>query len=261
MNNDEAIQQRFSESADLYAKSGVHADPEDLRRMTDAAQLTGRERVLDLGTGTAHAALAFAPQVAEVVGLDLTQDMLRQGAKLARERGIENLELKLGNAEAIPFDDESFDLVVARQCPHHFADVALAVSEASRVLRVGGHLLILDSISLPNPKLDTFMNSVEILRDPSHVRNYNMAEWRRFFEAANLEVNLQEDWLLRLEFGDWIRRGGTSPTAVAQLRAMLMGAHSELQSAYEIDVIRCDFGLPVGITRGTKKSPLRATAG
>ncbi len=258
MDNDQAIQNRFGEAADLYAASGVHSDPEDLRRMTKAVSLSGRERVLDLGTGTAHTALAFAPLVAEVVGLDLTEAMLQAGARLARERGIDNLDLRQGNAESIPFDDASFDLVVARQCPHHFADVARAVREAARVLRPGGELLIVDSISLPNPKLDTFMNAVEILRDPSHVRNYNLREWKAFYEMAGLSVSLQEDWLLRLEFEDWIHRGGTAPAAVAQLRAMLLEAPSEVKAAYAIDIsteaamANYDFCLPVGFTQGRK---------
>ncbi|MEO1934383.1 MAG: methyltransferase domain-containing protein [Myxococcales bacterium] len=253
MDNNQVIQNRFGESADLYAKSGVHSDPDDLRRMTAAAQLVGNERVLDLGTGTAHTALAFAPLVADVVGLDLTQEMLDAGGRLARERGIDNLDLKLGDAEAIPFENESFDLVVARQCPHHFADVALAVREAARVLRPGGRLLILDSISLPNAKLDTFMNAVEILRDPSHVRNYSLAQWKSFFEDAGIVVRVQHDWLLRLEFEDWTKRGGTAAPAVAQLRAMLSSdAPSEVLEAYAIDRVSHDFGLPVGLTEGQK---------
>jgi ubiquinone/menaquinone biosynthesis C-methylase UbiE len=254
MDNNQTIQNRFGESADLYAKSGVHSDPDDLRRMTEAAQLTGNERVLDLGTGTAHTALAFAPLVASVVGLDLTQEMLDAGARLAKERGVVNLVLEKGNAEAIPFEDESFDLVVARQCPHHFANVALAVREAARVLRPGGRLLILDSISLPNAKLDTFMNAVEILRDPSHVRNYSLVEWKRFFEDAEIVVTKQHDWLLRLEFEDWTRRGGTAAPALAQLRTMLGDASSEVLAAYAIDPVRHDFGLPVGLTEGHKPS-------
>jgi ubiquinone/menaquinone biosynthesis C-methylase UbiE len=252
MDNDQAIQNRFGESAHLYATSGVHSDPEDLRRMTAAAELVGSERVLDLGTGTAHTALAFAPLVAEVVGLDLTEEMLRAGARLAGERGVENLELRQGNAESIPFEDGTFDLVVARQCPHHFANVALAVREAARVLRPGGQLLIVDSISKPNPKLDTFMNAVEILRDPSHVRNYSLREWKRFFEVAGLVVTGQEDWLLRIEFEDWIHRGGTAAPAVAQLRSMLADAPSEVHEAYAIDPKTHDFGLPVGFTQGRK---------
>ncbi len=254
MDNDQAIQNRFGESAALYATSGVHSDPEDLRRMTQAVELAGDERVLDLGTGTAHTALAFAPLVAEVIGLDLTEEMLQAGARLAAERGIENLDLQLGNAQSIPFQDEHFDLVVARQCPHHFADVALAVREASRVLRPGGQLLILDSISKPDPKLDTFMNAVEILRDPSHVRNYSLQQWKAFFEEADLVVTRQEDWLLRIEFDDWIHRGGTAQPAIAQLRSMLGDAPTEVRTAYEIDVATHDFGLPVGLTQGHKPS-------
>ncbi len=253
MDNDASVKRRFGESAALYAQSGVHATGTDFERMLHAAELEGSERVLDLGTGTAHTALAFAPHVAEVVGLDLTQAMLDAGARLAQERGVENLRLQQGNAQDIPFGAASFDLVMARQCPHHFTDPGKAVREAARVLEPGGKLLILDSISLPDPKLDTFMNAVEILRDPSHVRNHSLAQWRAMFEEAGLSVTDQDDWLLRLEFEDWIKRGGTPETAVAQLRAMFESAPSECRRAYEIDTSRSyDFSLPVGITVATR---------
>lgn len=250
MDNDQAVRDRFSASANLYAASGVHSTGPDFDRMIAAARLRGSERVLDLGTGTAHTALAFAPHVREVVGLDLTAEMLEAGSRLAKERGVENLELRQGAAEALPFADGEFDVVCARQCPHHFRDLPKAVSEAARVLQPGGTLLVVDSISLPDPKLDTFMNAVEILRDPSHVRNYSLREWREMSEGAGLAVEEQADWLLPLEFEDWIRRGGTPPTAVAQLRAMFDQAPDEVRHAYEIHAPSSyDFSLPVGLTR------------
>ena len=180
--------------------------------------------------------------------------MLQAGARLAAERRIENIDLRLGNAQSIPFEDESFDLVVARQCPHHFADVALAIREAARVLRPGGQLLIVDSISKPDPKLDTFMNAVEILRDPSHVRNYSLRQWKDFFESAGLVITRQTDWLLRIEFDAWIQRGGTALPAVKQLRAMLSDAPAEVREAYAIDASTHDFGLPIGFTQGHRPS-------
>jgi len=253
MDINDAIRRRFGESATLYAASRVHSTGPDLQRMIEAADLRGHERVLDVGSGPAHTGLAFAPLVAEVVALDLTEPMLEAAAKLASERGIENLSLQQGAAEAMPFADASFDLVVARQCPHHFRDPAQAVREAARVLKPASMLLILDSISPPDPQLDTFINAVEVLRDPSHVRNHNQLQWRGMFEAAGFAVRNQDDWLLRLDFEDWIHRGGTPPTAVAQLRAMFDGATTEIRAAFEIDAPQAyDFSLPVGLTEGRR---------
>ncbi|MCP4005954.1 MAG: methyltransferase domain-containing protein [bacterium] len=250
MDINQSIQKRFGEAANQYAVAGVLSTGPDFERLIQAAELKGHERVLDLATGTAHTALAFAPHVQEVVGLDLTQAMLEAAANLARERGVDNLILQKGLAEALPFPDACFDLVVARQGPHHFRAIGKAICEAARVLKPGGIFAVIDSISLDDPLLDTFMNAVEILRDSSHVRNHNLAQWRGFCEVAGMRVEAQDAWRVRLEFDDWLERGGTSPTASAQLRQMFDTATAEVREAYEIDTPRSyDFSLPVGLTK------------
>ena len=72
MDQGDAIQRQFGAAAERYTASTFHQRSPDLRLMVDAASLCGDERVLDIGTGTGHTAVAFAPRVAEVVGIDLT---------------------------------------------------------------------------------------------------------------------------------------------------------------------------------------------
>ena len=95
MDRNQSIQQQFGAAADRYRVSRYHQGAPDLDAMQAAVELRGDEAVLDVGTGTGHTALAFAPRVAEVVGLDLTPAMLEQARGLAAERGIGNVRLTL----------------------------------------------------------------------------------------------------------------------------------------------------------------------
>ena len=72
------VRDQFGPAAARYAVSDVHVGGPDLTAMLRAVALTGRERLLDVGTGAGHTALAFAPRVTEVVALDLTEAMLEQ---------------------------------------------------------------------------------------------------------------------------------------------------------------------------------------
>lgn len=111
-------QVRFGAAAERYLRDPIHVEGE-LRRMVELARLTGAERVLDVATGGGHTALAFAPHVGEVVGLDLTRAMLEAAAKFVAAQGGANVSFRLGDAEDIPFRHGEFDLVTARYAPSH----------------------------------------------------------------------------------------------------------------------------------------------
>ena len=103
----QAVESHFSPVAAKYASSVVHAQGDELEMMLDLAAVIGSERVLDAGCGPGHTALTFAPHVAEVVGVDLSDAMLAQGRQLAAERSLTNVEFREGDVEALPVEDGS----------------------------------------------------------------------------------------------------------------------------------------------------------
>ena len=80
-------------------------------------------QALDVATGAGHTAAAFAPHVTRVIASDLTAEMLVEAAKLAKGKGLANMETAPADAEALPFEDARFDLVTCRIAPHHFPDI------------------------------------------------------------------------------------------------------------------------------------------
>src|SRR3981081_4425917 len=78
--------------------------------------------VLEVACGAAHVAETAASSVRQVVGVDLTPELLDLRTARMREAGIENVLLQEGNAEVLPFVDRSFDVVFCRSSLHHFED-------------------------------------------------------------------------------------------------------------------------------------------
>jgi ubiquinone/menaquinone biosynthesis C-methylase UbiE len=131
--------------------------------------------VLDVACGAAHAAEVVAPHVRQVVGLDLTPALLALGAARLDDAGIRNVLLQEGNAGALPFADDSFDLVFCRTALHHFPDPAPPVVEMARVCRPGGRVVVADMIA-PSADVRDAFDAVHRKMDPSHVRALLEAE-------------------------------------------------------------------------------------
>ena len=248
-----AIQRQFGPAAARYASSPVHAGGPDLDALVAAANLTGRERVLDVGCGAGHTALACAPRAALVVALDLTLAMLETARSLAAERGLDNLRFERGDAADLPFADASFDLVTSRLCAHHYAAPARSVLEAARVLRPGGAFLLVDSVAPEDPLLDTYLNAIEVLRDPSHVRDHTVAQWGALFRAAGLACDVAGRFSMRIDFEPWIERLATPPSATAAIGALLDAAPDLVRALLEVRG-RGDysFSMLIALLRGRK---------
>jgi SAM-dependent methyltransferase len=231
----EAIRNQFGASADAYVTSAVHKQASDLERARALIELRGDERLLDIATGGGHTALFFAPYVREVVATDLTPAMLAAAERYITEQGVANVRFEQADAEALPFGDEEFEIVTCRVAPHHFGDVRKFVREVARVLRPGGQFLLIDTIAPEDPALDRFINDIELLRDPTHARDYTESEWRAFCVDAGLHVLHTDVTPKAIPFDDWCTRARVAPETRDELVRRLLAASPEATAHFMIE--------------------------
>lgn len=244
-----AVQQQFHQVAANYRTSSVHARGVDLAEMVAAAQPRGHERVLDAGCGTGHTALTFAPHVASVIGVDFTGAMLDQARRLADERGLHNVDFRLGDVEQLPFARSEFDLVVSRYSAHHWPHPQRALAEFRRVLRPGGRLILSDIVSFDSFVIDTFVQAIELLRDPSHVRDHTVDQWLTMCAAAGFTAEVVFTWDVRLDFADWLARMQTPSHHSAAIESLFDSAPAETQAAFKLEADH-SFTLTGALIRG-----------
>jgi demethylmenaquinone methyltransferase/2-methoxy-6-polyprenyl-1,4-benzoquinol methylase len=110
-------------------------------------------RVLDVACGPGAVLLALAASTdADLVGLDLSADMLGEGARNVESAGLgRRVALSLGRGEQLPFDDGAFDALTFTYLLRYVADPAATLRELARVVRPGGHLASLEFAVPPNP--------------------------------------------------------------------------------------------------------------
>jgi ubiquinone/menaquinone biosynthesis C-methylase UbiE len=251
--------QQFGSTAARYLASPVHSSGADLDRLAGLAQESRFSTALDLGCGAGHASYALARGgVHRVVAYDLSAQMLEVAAAEARARGHAQIEICAGPAERVPFPDMSFDLVVTRYSAHHWMDAFGAVREVARILKPGGTLVVIDVLAPENPLMDTVLQTVEILRDLSHVRDYRESEWRGMFEAASFASPRVHRWKLQLEFDGWVARIQTAPARVEALKVVLDELPSEAREYFAVRRDR-SFAVDSGWLEARRSNTLRRT--
>lgn len=215
------VQAQFGPSSDAYATSDVHARGESLALLVELVRPQPDWQVLDVATGAGHTALAFAPHVARVVATDVTAEMLRKTAELAAKRGLTNVETQPADAENLPFDDASFDLVTCRIAFHHFPNPRQALTEFARVLKPGGLLGFTDNITVPDRQAAGYYNAYEKLRDPSHNWVYPLVRLQAMIEDAGLKVEASRELSKEFEFHEWADRQHASAATKEKLLEMM----------------------------------------
>jgi SAM-dependent methyltransferase len=156
--------------------------PELAAEVRAFVQPRGDERVLDVGTGAGALALALAPLVHEVVGVDVEPELLAR----ARERAPANATFEEGDATALHFDDGSFDLAGTLRTLHHVRRPELAIAELARVTRARGAVLVVDQLAPLDPLEAVSVDRFERARDVDHQRLLSDQDLRHLFEANGL---------------------------------------------------------------------------
>jgi ubiquinone/menaquinone biosynthesis C-methylase UbiE len=189
----------WSERAQAYRESPIHASGDDLDLVVRWCEPGPGVTVLDVATGGGHVARRLREAGCAVVTLDPAPGMQPD---------------VIAPAEHLPFAESSFDAVACRVAAHHFADVRAALAEMARVAR--DRVVICD-----NTFVSESSEEADRLRDPSHVRNYAQAEWHSFFELAGLEI-VEEAFMERpLEVQPWLERTATPAADQAEVRELL----------------------------------------
>ena len=177
--NVDDVRARFGATVDRVAEHAQQQIETVREQLRSFVQPSRGDRAIDSGTGAGTLALALAPLVREVVGVDIVPELLER----ARKGAPANVTFVEGDATNLPFETGSFDLACSRRTLHHIAHPEAAIAELARVTVPGGHVYVDDQMD-PLAALD--LDRFERARDPSHTRTLPDVDFRQLFEANDL---------------------------------------------------------------------------
>ena len=128
-------------------------------RAADLAAVRAGSSALDVATGTGDLAIALAARVGpggEVIGTDFSERMLELARAKAASAGLGRLRFEPGNALSLPYEDGRFDAATVGFGARNFSDLERGLRELARVVRPGGHVVVLEITTPTRPPLSRF---------------------------------------------------------------------------------------------------------
>lgn len=171
MNQNDTVKNSFKKQAKKFAAYHM-SKTEYTDYLMKRIGEKGTEHALEVAAGTCICGRVLAPFVKDITCLDLTEEMLAQGKRLAGENQINNIYFQTGNAEELPYDSETFNLVVW-------------------------------DMEAAEESLRTMDDKIENMRDPSHTRILSRKEFEKLFEK-DFELQCEETTLVPVNLNSWL---------------------------------------------------------
>ena len=222
----EKIRERFTETADTFAKTVRRTRVEEGLRLAEhaTAGLANADQLLaiDVACGPGTFTRPLAARVRHAIGADLTPAMVEKARAEAARDGITNIEFVGADIYALPFADGAAGIVSCGYAFHHMTDPPRALAEMARVVQPGGRVAITDII-VPAGCDGDFQNHIERVRDPSHTITQSVANFRAIIADLGLRVvseHIHDNWH---DFDVWMGNAGKAPgdPVYVEVRALM----------------------------------------
>lgn len=215
-NHHKNIVEQFSKQAGGYTAITSHSDA--LEKLIALSAASKNDHVLDIACGSGIVACAFAKHTAHVTGIDMTQGMLEEAQKLQAKQNIQNVSWQIGDVESLPYQDNSFSIVVSRFGFHHFLNPGKVLSEMKRVCKPDGIVLVVD-VSLHDSQIEKY-NEMEKNRDCSHVAALSLTQFATLFAEAGFKKVATDAYSMKIELEEQLN--ASFPTDADRLKNMII---------------------------------------
>lgn len=248
--HEHCIVEQFTKQAIPFAQLSGHAD--SMQLLINMSGVDSEDEVLDVACGPGMVACEFAKIAHHVTGIDITEKMIVQAEKRQKELQRTNMTWLVGQAIPLPYEDNSFSMVITRYSFHHFLEPKKALAEMIRVCRPGGTILIAD-VAISSMQVDAY-NQMEKLRDPSHTRALSHEEWVQILNSSELEELRKAEYRVDMELESQLQASFPQEGDVEKIRGIFRRDVKTNELGVDSRIIEdaIHFSYPISIFVGKK---------
>lgn len=217
----ETITQHFRAVAQATAGLPALPDERELHELLRLAAPSPTDHVLDAATGAGTLALAFAPRVASVLGVDLSAAMLELAERTRSAQGATNVHFRLGDVGTLTLPEQEFDLIICHDLLRYIINLQALFERFSRLLCPGGRLLLDEVVGSEDPVRRATQNAIEIRRDPAVTEVPGAAEIEQALTAAGFRVSRSERYTRQIRLDDWLKRAAADEGTRSAVQSMI----------------------------------------
>jgi len=202
-----------------------------MTKMILFAEPNRRSRALDIGTGPGVVASALADFVPEVIGIDISEEMLVQArANNSHRAGMRFIQ---ADVENMKFPDNYFDMVTARMVFHHVADCSAGMAESFRVMAPGGNFVLCEGVP-PDHLTRARYEQIFALKEKRHT--FSEAELINMFDRAGFEnILVTPHFMRQVSLNNWLRNGALEQSAIDEIRLLHLEADEHFKKVYRLN--------------------------
>ncbi|HVY29927.1 MAG TPA: methyltransferase domain-containing protein [Polyangiaceae bacterium] len=216
--HEQRIQEQFTRQSATFGNVPSHSAESSLAVLLELARPKPTDAALDVACGPGIVTVAFAPHVASIRGQDVVPAMVERARARAAAQNLSNAHFDVGDSNALPYADATFDLVVTRFSFHHFHEPLLALHELRRVCKPSGAIVVADVA--PAPEAAAAYDEAELIRDPSHTHALTEAEFEALARSARLRIAARQRYGLPLALEPQLAASFPIPGGRERLRAL-----------------------------------------
>ena len=220
------IKSQFTQAAEAFAERS--SGRFDVLNVVDFSRIESGQTVIEVGAGTANFISLFAGVAGLIAAFDLTHAMLL----VAREKHP-GVELVAADGMRLPLRSGSVHLATTAQALHHIFQPVEILKELRRVVRPGGRVLVVDSVTTESIEEALAMNDLDLLRDPSHAAFRSPSTMRVLVQAAGLEIVDEHLSVGQQRLSEWMWPGEFAEGTIEKVRRFIEERGQETGMKFE----------------------------